>query len=128
MRQCSTCKKQKPPSAFWKGKRQQCKQCEMVVWKRWYEQAGGRDIVRKNTKLHRQRTGYPGWSDPLKKHIRNLTQAAIRRGRLVRHPCESCGSASHVHAHHHDYRKPFEVRWLCDPCHKAEHKAIRAAT
>lgn len=45
---------------------------------------------------------------------------AIATGRLVRQPCEVCG-ASRVDAHHPDYSKPLEVRWLCRACHRAEH-------
>lgn len=32
-----------------------------------------------------------------------------------------CGTSEKVHAHHHDYAKPLEVRWLCFRCHKASH-------
>jgi ribosomal protein S27AE len=53
---------------------------------------------------------------------RNTVSNAIRDGRIVRGPCERCGAAR-VQAHHHDYRKPREVRWLCARCHGAEHAA-----
>jgi hypothetical protein len=46
---------------------------------------------------------------------------AIRRGLLVRGNCEGCGTDQKVHAHHDDYSKPLQVRWLCYLCHKAEH-------
>lgn len=45
---------------------------------------------------------------------------AVRSGALVKKPCEKCGSTQ-VHAHHDDYSKPLEVRWLC-PEHHAEEK------
>lgn len=48
---------------------------------------------------------------------------AIETGRLVREPCECCGAVP-VHAHHDDYSKPLEVRWLCPRCHKAEHARL----
>ena len=44
---------------------------------------------------------------------------AVRDGRLIPQPCEKCG-ASPTHAHHDDYSKPLDVRWLC-PVHHAEH-------
>jgi hypothetical protein len=64
-----------------------------------------------------------------------LVQAAIAVGRLVRPAiCESCGRpprsqyrANVLHAHHDDYSKPLDVRWLCSPCHKAHHVAQRRA-
>lgn len=50
---------------------------------------------------------------------------AILSGKMKRGPCESCGrpSTSHMpsHAHHDDYSKPLDVRWLCASCHKQHH-------
>lgn len=37
---------------------------------------------------------------------------AVKSGRLKRTPCELCGNPK-VQAHHADYGKPLEVRWLC---------------
>ena len=54
---------------------------------------------------------------------RAYTNTLIRRGKLTRGPCEHCASTKNVEAHHHDYAKPREVRWLCRKCHKAEHAA-----
>ena len=34
--------------------------------------------------------------------------------------CEGCG-AKKVHAHHPDYDKPVDVKWLCASCHHQEH-------
>lgn len=49
---------------------------------------------------------------------------AIRTGRLERKPCERCGNAE-SHAHHDDYAKPLDVRWLCSACHEDEHHGPR---
>src|SRR5690606_109968 len=43
---------------------------------------------------------------------RAVTQRAIRSGHLLKQPCEVCGKMK-VDAHHDDYAKPLEVRWLC---------------
>jgi len=45
------------------------------------------------------------------KRARSITNHAIRDGLLVRKPCEICGELAE--AHHYDYSKPLEVRWLC---------------
>jgi hypothetical protein len=45
---------------------------------------------------------------------------ALRTGKLVKQPCEVCGSTENVHAHHDDYSKPLDVRWLCPLHHAAE--------
>ena len=50
---------------------------------------------------------------------------ALRSGNLVRTPCEVCGEVR-TEAHHDDYSKPLDVRWLCVRHHKEHHKALRA--
>lgn len=59
--------------------------------------------------------------------------SAIRGGRLVAQPCEQCSAngvmkdgRSEVQAHHDDYNKPLEVRWLCQACHHEWHKVNTA--
>jgi hypothetical protein len=49
-----------------------------------------------------------------------LTSNAIRNGRLIREPCEVCGSSA-VEAHHDDYSKPLVIRWLCRKHHLEHH-------
>jgi len=47
----------------------------------------------------------------------------IRRGRIVRpKTCEACGRRGQTEAHHRDYSRPLEVRWLCVRCHRKEHE------
>lgn len=48
---------------------------------------------------------------------------ALRRGIMSRQPCEVCG-AEKAEAHHDDYSKPLEVRWLCHKCHIRSHHAL----
>ena len=64
---------------------------------------------------------------PERERARYLTSNAIRDGRLVRQPCEVCG-ATEVEAHHDDYSKPLDVRWLCFTCHRAHHGRERQAS
>lgn len=46
---------------------------------------------------------------------------ALRKGKLVKFPCEVCGEVR-VHAHHPDYSRPLEVMWLCSVHHKDWHQ------
>ena len=56
----------------------------------------------------------------IKRYAHIITGNAIRDGKLVKEPCEVCGSLK-VHAHHDDYAYPMNVRWLCPKHHKEWH-------
>lgn len=65
---------------------------------------------------------------PEKQAAKSEVMKALRSARLVRQPCEVCAGSptasdgrSLVHAHHEDYSKPLQVRWLCQRCHHREH-------
>lgn len=62
------------------------------------------------------------WCDrnPAKRKAQYAAGNAIRDGRLVRQPCEICGARAQ--AHHDDYSKPLDVRWLCPKHHTEWHK------
>jgi len=55
----------------------------------------------------------------LRKEAERLTRDAIKKGKLIPQPCEVCGSTGT--AHHDDYAKPLEVRWLCHRHHITHH-------
>ena len=46
----------------------------------------------------------------------------IKMGNLTKKPCEICGSISNLNAHHDDYDKPLDIRWLCSKHHAEWHK------
>lgn len=92
------------------------------------------DLLRRRTKLRpQQRTGsrnhfYRG-GEHQDENAQSLVWKAIQRGILVPAPCEQCGETgvfkdgrNKVQAHHDDYNKPMEVRWLCQKCHHEWHK------
>lgn len=59
--------------------------------------------------------------NPEKTLAQNRLNYAIKKGLVERQPCEKCGTGNRVHAHHDDYGRPLDVRWLCYLCHKDEH-------
>lgn len=59
---------------------------------------------------------------PDRRAAHDAVRLAIRRGALVREPCEVCGSTEHLDAHHEDYSKPLDVVWLCRRHHAARHR------
>lgn len=61
-----------------------------------------------------------------KERARIAVSSAIRDGSLNAAPCEICGEIK-TEAHHEDYAKPLEVRWLCKPCHAKDHRGTHCA-
>lgn len=56
---------------------------------------------------------------PERKRASRLSKSALIKGLIKRSPCEVCGFRGD--AHHDDYAKPLEVRWLCRSCHQKHH-------
>lgn len=59
------------------------------------------------------------WTPNQKTHARALINSAIRYGKIVPRPCEVCGKKAQ--AHHDDYSKPYDVKWLCQLHHMEHH-------
>jgi DNA-binding NarL/FixJ family response regulator len=54
----------------------------------------------------------------LASRAQKAVRQAIKKGRLIRPTiCEQCHQQRYIRAHHDDYSKPLEVRWLCTRCH-----------
>ena len=127
MKTCFKCDEEKPLSEFYKhsgmadGHLGKCKECtkrenrenreKRIEQYTEYEQKRARTPKRRKARVESLRR-----RDPIKRRATYLTSNAIRDGRLVRQPCEVCG-AEKVEAHHDDYSKPMEVRWLCRKHH-----------
>lgn len=73
---------------------------------------------------HKKGKSHPS-KDSLRSHARALVSSAIRWGKMAKKPCETCAEIV-VQAHHDDYSKPLEVRWLCKVHHGMAHWKIRA--
>lgn len=58
---------------------------------------------------------------------RALLNRAVKEGKITKPQfCEDCGLGDGViEGHHSDYSKPYEVNWLCKPCHTETHRNIR---
>ena len=124
--------------------------CVACAWKQkkaWIEKNGFTEeqIKKKNegqNRRYRERVGelefsdnpinierrkrYKEWSeldnDRIHKiRVRSLTRSYIKTGKLVKKPCEICGYDKYVEAHHDDYNKPMDIRWLCRNHHREHH-------
>lgn len=89
------------------------------------------DPVKHRERARVYRTKHPerakaAWDRSTKKHPKKLAARkavtyAVKTGKLVKQPCEGCGNAL-AQAHHEDYEKKLDVRWLCSECHGKEHR------
>ena len=76
----------------------------------------GRGAQKSKDWYNRLKEDPKAYAEFLSKHrAQNAVHNALKRGMLVKDVCEVCGDLN-VHAHHDDYNKPLEVRWLC-PLH-----------
>ena len=66
-----------------------------------------------------------GQNNPDKRAAQTEVSNAIRSGRLKKEACEVCNITGNVEAHHPDYSKPLDVKWLCVRHHNDEHIKIR---
>lgn len=146
MRECRTCGESKPLMDFYSqtngNLQRDCKECWKAYVKanrlaradqyREYERGRanlphrvemrdayaqtpeGREALRRGNKAWIRR-------NPVKRAAQIAAGNAIRDGKLIRQPCEVCGAAK-AQAHHDDYGKPLDVRWLCTTHHAEWHK------
>lgn len=107
----------------WRMRLYSCAPCEREGQRRRYHADAERH--RQRTRGYRAgRATYTPTRDPAmleKRRARDSVRKAIKSGRLQRQPCERCGAAT-VQAHHDDYGRRLDVRWLCALCHGVEHR------
>ena len=70
---------------------------------------------------HAYGTGYSQEERAKRKKAREIFNHYVRDKHIKKQPCEMCGNEN-VEAHHDDYNRPLEVRWLCFNCHRKWHK------
>ena len=95
--------------------------------KRWRD--ANRELIKQRSREIYEPKRKREWEPSEKTHARNVLNSAVRYGKITPKPCERCGAdpkrhngSSDVHAHHDDYSKPLDVRWLCAECHIEYHK------
>ena len=153
MKVCFKCNIEKPLSEFYKHKKMgdrrlnKCKECtkkDVVEYRannlekvREYDR--NRPNAKERVEIAKKYRSTPRgmlitnrgkreWSkrNPEKRQANVVVGNAIRDGKLKKQPCEKCGHGK-AQAHHDDYSKPLDVRWLCPACHAQHHKMIREA-
>lgn len=128
-KECFKCTKVLPITCFYKharmadGRLNKCKECtkkDVLEHRlanldkiRAYDRERGNRQARGYIKTYRM-------TFPNKYKAKNMVNNAIRDNKLFREPCETCGNEE-THAHHDDYLKPLNVRWLCAAHHSQWH-------
>lgn len=91
-----------------------------------YECANKKQAVRKIGLLkgrEQEKRYRDKWPKKILAH--SAVRQAIMKGTLKKQPCEICGETK-SEAHHDDYDKPLDIRWLCKKCHTEWHRDNKA--
>lgn len=134
MKNCIRCREMKPIEEFYRhpmmfdGHLNKCKACcrtdavknrrKKLEYYRQYDRERFVTLRRRESvhaSLKKQNAAHPE-----KRAARIAVGNAIRRGTLIRKPCEVCGTMQ-SEAHHEDYSKPLDVRWFCRVHHLMHH-------
>ncbi len=121
MKHCGVCGEDKPLEAFNRnhskrdGRQCKCKECTRKYYRRYY--ARNREEICENERA-RKAANQPQIL------AQRAVWLAMKSGKLKRQPCEVCGGERRIEAHHDDYAKPLEVRWLCKEHHQLHHAAL----
>ena len=138
-KRCFKCSKTKHIDEFYKhsamgdGHLGKCKTCTKKDVAERYADPKARERIRA---YERRRFRDPARKAKIKIYVNRMQQrnrgktlarsrlhAAVRKGFVVRLPCEICGDVK-AQAHHTDYRRPLQVRWLCFRHHREAHGQI----
>lgn len=128
---CFKCENLKPLGDFYKhpqmadGHFNKCKECnkkdvtenrnaKIIYYREYYKERGSRQSALEVREYRNK--------NPEKYFAHKVVRLGVKSGILIRKNCEQCGSSSKTHAHHDNYAKPLDVRWLCPACHKKWHK------
>lgn len=123
MLHCKQCKFVKGDDQFYTSNQSTCKECikanaranrrKRIDYYRAYDRERGNRQGLEYLRSYRK-------SNAAKYKAHCMVNNAIRDGKLLKESCEICDDEN-VHAHHDDYLKPLEVRWLCPAHHHQWH-------
>lgn len=134
MKKCFKCGEEQPLSQFYKHKQMgdghlnKCKACTKRDVKEHREKNIERIRAYDRARGNRQALEYPKqWREknPEKYRAHTKVNNELRAGNLTKKPCDVCGSTDRVHAHHDDYSRPLDIRWLCATHHRQHHCEVR---
>lgn len=126
MKVCTKCGSYQPWDCFYKNSRYSdgyqgvCRTCQNKRM-RELETSGARvEVVKKYRQSEKGKVGQCRRAKEYRERYPEKVKAHSAAQKLIRQPCEICGETK-VHAHHDDYSKPLDVRWLCVKHHTLHH-------
>ena len=134
MKICTICQEKKRNIDFSPNKstsdklQSNCKKCHNIISIKWGKTKRGRMLKKETAKRWRKRNPkkvkkfYDKYKDKYRKRISANSKIyyAVKSGKLARLNCEVCKNPQ-VKAHHDDYNKPLQIRWLRAIHHKKWH-------
>ncbi len=129
MKKCFKCGVEKPLTEFYRHKQMadgylnKCKDCTKKDSTN--RRNKNLEAVREYDRNRGNRQGYEYTKDYRKKYPKKAAahrkvNYELRKGSILKKPCEVCGAVKVV-AHHDDYDRPLEIRWLCQAHHTQWH-------
>lgn len=104
-------------------RKEDCSKCGQKVEESRAGQRYCKECHNKHARENRKKYKEYTTEQKLKADCRTKTKLAIKRGKLIKQPCQICGEIE-VEAHHQDYNKPLEVVWLCREHHLELHNNL----
>jgi hypothetical protein len=100
-----------------------CRKCRRRDYMRDWKAAHPESVRRTNRSYYeRNAEGWNEGRDRSKHQARLAVYSEIRAGRLEKGECEvGIGCTGRIEAHHDDYERPLEIRWLCKRHHMLLH-------
>lgn len=118
--------------------RHNCRECESLYYRSesYRERANEKNALYRAQGLRKEQDArhYASRAERHPEAVRAVSSVrrALDSGRISRpFGCEECGDSpppmkdgrSAIQAHHDDYSRPLDVRWLCHGCHIRIHRA-----
>lgn len=128
MKYCSRCKTtdnlMPKPYSWFKNKEvlyqyYMCRECNTKRAKKYRATDYGKLAIEKAVRTFTQK-------NPLKRRAWDIIANEKRTGRIeVPYQCENCQGIKPLDAHHDDYSKPLEIKWLCRVCHQQVGRVLK---
>jgi hypothetical protein len=125
---CTICNRELALGDFYPSVATRCKDCHKarmkhlsLIFPRYQERDRERAPTKERRIASREITKRWRAEHPEAYRAQNALNNAVRDGKINKEACRICATTENVHAHHKDYSKPLDVKWLCAKCHHRIH-------